>query len=609
MDRTSTNQLPSIDTQRSGLVIDQLRSDDDGVMLQALEDWEGFASAIAERAGILWDSIWSGSPETISRSVTETGELLQIGCSAIDALRAISPETISVLRMRTSNLCYSHHSLESLLDGLLVALGKGDKDTDNQSSLLIKKFPGYYSQVTNELIEAAGCASDNLVRAMAIWTLAAGAGFDEVFECLRERMTSDEDVHLRFLAAFSLGNHLFQNDQNELKIPDQVWKELIDGFAEVLWENDEDVRHAALFGIAQCEERATAYFPAIHALWRREEPPQSLFTTYALGSIDPQRAGPAVTEEIVQQLGDMARFTLLEVLSQRFEPLLGGGSLGENCGALAFLSCSSFSGGDLNVVQKALNSSEPMLIASAIKFMLRHGEEENGRIEIMAPHLNDDHMLVRSIAQGAVKKIDVEGEPWQQELRQSFVSAACSPFTTPRDVAAVLSGNDGLRDELRRVALGFFRTCGNLFSEPVEEVINDFFGWFYTERLVKDKTHWQCSQYLNLAAWIVRIFRNYLKNELKRRQTRMRREKKQNQNQIHQLVAPDPQTEGSWIWDCLERLEEVERQILVSSFRDGLSRVEIAQLLNLTENQVDYSKKKAIANLRDSLGGAVPFEL
>ena len=55
------------------------------------------------------------------------------------------------------------------------------------------------------------------------------------------------------------------------------------------------------------------------------------------------------------------------------------------------------------------------------------------------------------------------------------------------------------------------------------------------------------------------------------------------------------------LFDCLDRLKEIHSEVVVLHYMDGLTRKEISELLNVSENTIKSRLKKALKDLRGFL--------
>jgi RNA polymerase sigma-70 factor (ECF subfamily) len=102
-----------------------------------------------------------------------------------------------------------------------------------------------------------------------------------------------------------------------------------------------------------------------------------------------------------------------------------------------------------------------------------------------------------------------------------------------------------------------------------------------------------------LEAWLARIARNAVADELARRSTRNGREVA-----LDGLDVAARGRDGGWIWEEVARLSTDARDVLVLRYRDGLSYGEIAERLGVPSSTVRgriYEARRALRRRLEAL--------
>jgi len=143
----------------------------------------------------------------------------------------------------------------------------------------------------------------------------------------------------------------------------------------------------------------------------------------------------------------------------------------------------------------------------------------------------------------------------------------------------------------------FFRTSSEMIAEDL--MCDVFFkAWMALPDFVMEK------ESVNFKAWLYRIAHNTLIDYRRTRKTEISIEQlgdaKSGGEKLEKTV--EDRQELSLLFENLNTLDELSRQVLVNRFVAGLSHREVASLLGLQENNIRVIQYRAIKKMRELSG-------
>lgn len=167
---------------------------------------------------------------------------------------------------------------------------------------------------------------------------------------------------------------------------------------------------------------------------------------------------------------------------------------------------------------------------------------------------------------------------------------------------------------VERAASGDIEAFGNLYTIYVERIYRYVFYQVKDKMTAEDITEevfikaWRAIDSCKgrgetFSSWLYRIAHNYTIDVLRSRQKRLARETEVTADVSYSKQEAEVRLKRQELLEAVARLPQNQKQVIILKFIEGLDNQEIGQVMNKNQGAIRVLQMRALAALRQRLGG------
>ena len=167
---------------------------------------------------------------------------------------------------------------------------------------------------------------------------------------------------------------------------------------------------------------------------------------------------------------------------------------------------------------------------------------------------------------------------------------------------------------VERAASGDIEAFGNLYTIYVEQIYRYVFYQVKDKMTAEDITEevfikaWRAIDSCKgrgetFSSWLYRIAHNYTIDVLRSRQKRLARETEVTADVSYSKQEAEVRLKRQELLEAVARLPQNQKQVIILKFIEGLDNQEIGQVMNKNQGAIRVLQMRALATLRQRLGG------
>ncbi len=167
---------------------------------------------------------------------------------------------------------------------------------------------------------------------------------------------------------------------------------------------------------------------------------------------------------------------------------------------------------------------------------------------------------------------------------------------------------------VERASSGDIEAFGNLYTIYVEQIYRYVFYQVKDKMTAEDITEevfikaWRAIDSCKgrgetFSSWLYRIAHNYTIDVLRSRQKRLARETEVTADVSYSKQEAEVRLKRQELLEAVARLPQNQKQVIILKFIEGLDNQEIGQVMNKNQGAIRVLQMRALATLRQRLGG------